>query len=64
MEVAVEPEDGWRLPALVRHPGGGKRRSHDGFQIALSGSRSLGVKAPLGKVKLAVLVALGPVTRW
>jgi hypothetical protein len=48
----------------VRHPGGGKRRSHDGFQIASSGSRSLGVKAPLGKVKLTALVALGPVTRW
>jgi hypothetical protein len=38
MGVAVEPEDGWRRPAPVRHLGGGKRRGHDGFQIAPSGS--------------------------
>jgi hypothetical protein len=62
--VAVEPEDGWRRPAPVRHPGGGKRWGHDGFQIAPSGGRSLGVEAPLEKVKLAAPVALGLVTRW
>jgi hypothetical protein len=62
--VAVEPEDGWRRPAPVRHPGGGKRRGHDGFQIASSGGRSLGVEALLGKVKLAALAVLSPVTQW
>jgi hypothetical protein len=62
--VAVELEDGWRRPAPVRHPGGGKRRGHDGFQIAPSGGRSLGVEAPLEKVKLAAPAVLGPVTRW
>jgi hypothetical protein len=62
--VAVEPEDGWRCLAPVRHPGGGKRRRHDGFQIAPSSGRSLGIEAPLEKVKLAAPAALGPVTRW
>jgi hypothetical protein len=47
-----------------RHPGGGKRWGHDGFQIAPSGGRSLRVEAPLGKVKLAAPAVLGPVTRW
>jgi hypothetical protein len=61
--VAVEPKDGWRRPTPVRHPGGGKRRGHDGFQIAPSGGGSLGVEAPLEKVKLAAPVALGPVTQ-
>jgi hypothetical protein len=51
MGVAVGSKDGWRRPALVRHPGGGKRLGHNGFQIALSSSRSLGVEAPLRKVK-------------
>jgi hypothetical protein len=48
----------------VRHPKGGKRRGHDGFQIALSGGQSLRVEAPLGKVKLAASTVLGPVSRW
>jgi hypothetical protein len=64
MGVAVEPGDGWRRSAPVRHPGGGKRRGHDGFRIASSDGQSLGVEAPLGKVKLAAPAALGPVTRW
>jgi hypothetical protein len=62
--VAVELEDGWRRSAPVRHPGGGKRRGHNGFQISPSGGQSLGVEAPLRKVKLAAPAALGPVTRW
>jgi hypothetical protein len=62
--VAVEPEDGWRWPALMRHPRGGKMRGHYAFQIAPSSSRSLGVEAPLRKVKLAAPAVLGPVTRW
>jgi hypothetical protein len=62
--VAVEPEDGWRRPTPVRHPRGGKRRGHDGFHIASSGGRSLGVEALLEKVKLAAPATLGPVTRW
>jgi hypothetical protein len=45
VRVAVEPEDGLRRPAPVRHLRGGKRRGHDGFQIAPSGGRSLGVEA-------------------
>jgi hypothetical protein len=63
-----EPRGGWRSNQRMvgdgRHPGGGKRWGHDGFQIAPSGGRSLRVEAPLGKVKLAAPAVLGPVTQW